>query len=152
MLCDWWNHNGNIIVIWSKVGNDVLSSSLGFTCIPFSFVIWSLGLSGHGLIPFVCFLLSHAFKFQRWYSKWGPIWVKMNHLDQGSKQTFPWVGPLVMSRLDVPRPIQLWKIIGNILINIFISFLMTTFIKFHRFWNLKNINNIVCFDVPNHYI
>ncbi len=57
---------------------------------------------------------------------------KINHLDQGSKQTHLWVGPLVMSHLDVPRPIQLCKIIGNIFINIFISFLMGTFIKFHR--------------------
>jgi hypothetical protein len=42
MLCKWWNHNGKIIVNWNKVGNDVLFSSLCFTCTPFASIIWSL--------------------------------------------------------------------------------------------------------------
>jgi hypothetical protein len=29
---------------------------------------------------------------------------------------------------------------------------MSTFIRFHRFWNLNNIKNIVYFDVPKHCI
>jgi len=36
--------------------------------------------------------------------------------------------------------------------NIFIKKFLNTFIRFHLFWNLNNIKNIVYFDVPNHCI
>jgi hypothetical protein len=54
-------------------------------------------------------------------------------------QTHPWVVPLGISHFDFPWPIQLWKIIGNTSINIFIIFLMNQFIKFYIFWNFNTI-------------
>jgi hypothetical protein len=40
----------------------------------------------------------------------------------------------------------------NTWINIFIIFLMNTFIRLHRFWNFNKLKNIFYFDVPNHCI
>jgi len=68
------------------------------------------------------------------------------------RQTHPCVVPLGILQSDFPRLIKLLKIIGNIKINIFIIFLMSTFIWFYRFFNFNNINNIMYFDVPNHCI
>jgi hypothetical protein len=45
----------------------------------------------------------------------------------------PWVVPLGTSYFDFPKPIDLWKIIGNTLKKNFIIIFLNTFSRFHSY-------------------